>query len=272
MRSALFPKVNTFPMDLYLTSLALGGVGLVAMAMSGFGRHGHGNSSAHGGAHNGAHGGGHGHSGDGHGGHGHAGDGHAGHGHAGHGTAGHVDAGHGHAAHGGAHAASHGASHASHHAAPDAAHHATAHAGGTSQVLLALMSPRLLFSVCLGLGTTGVLLRNSLTEPLLFGAALAGGILFERFIVTPIWNFTFRFASNPALTLESALLSEATAVTRFDANGQGIIAIEVDGQMVQLLGTLQSDDRAMGARVLAGARLRVEDVDAARNRCTVSLV
>ena len=133
------------------------------------------------------------------------------------------------------------------------------------------MSPRVLFSICLGLGTTGIVLRHSMGGALLFGAAAVGGILFERLIVTPIWNFTFRFASNPALTLESALLGDATAVTRFDANGQGIIAIEMDGQMVHLLGTLHSDDRATGARVPAGARLRVEDVDAARNRCTVSL-
>lgn len=133
------------------------------------------------------------------------------------------------------------------------------------------MSPRVLFSVCLGLGTTGILLRGTLDGLALFAAAVAGGVLFERLLVTPIWNFTFRFASKPALTLESALLGEATAVTKFDANGQGIIAIEVDGQMVHLLGTLQSDDRALGAKVLVGARLRVEDVDAARNRCTVSL-
>ena len=91
-------------------------------------------------------------------------------------------------------------------------------------------------------------------------------------IVTPIWNFTFRFASNPALTLESSLMSEATAVTSFDVNGQGLIAIEVDGQLVQLLGTLNASDRALRVRVPAGARLRVEDVDAARNRCSVSLL
>jgi hypothetical protein len=168
---------------------------------------------------------------------------------------------HGSGDHGGADSAAH-----SHHSPAGHEH------GSATQTLLALMSPRVLFSVCLGLGTTGVLLRGHLNGWPLLAAAVAGGILFERLIVTPIWNFAFRFASNPALTLESALLSEATAVTKFDANGQGIIAIEVDGQMVQLLGTLTSDDRALGAKVLAGARLRVEDVDAARNRCTVSLV
>jgi hypothetical protein len=214
-------------MDLYMTSLALGGVGLVAMAFSGSGRHGQ------------------------HGSHGHG-------------------SGHSHAqAHNASANSARGASRTS---APSNAH-ASAHSASTSiaNTLVALMSPRLLFTVCLGLGTTGILLRGRLSGALLFGAALVGGILFDRLLVNPIWNFTFRFASNPALTLESALMGDATAVTRFDANGQGIIAIEVDGQMVQLLGTLQADDRALGARVLAGARLRVDDVDAARNRCTVSL-
>lgn len=205
-------------MDIYLTSLALGGLGLVAMALSGIGREGHGHAG-----HNS----------------------HAGHGHAGH-----------HVGH-----------HAGHHGAQDIAHH-----GGMQQTLMSLMSPRLLFSLALGFGTSGLLLRPLTGGLPLLLFALLGGVLFERFIVAPIWNLTFRFASNPALTLESALMSEATAVTAFDANGQGLIAIEIDGQLVQLLGTLQRAEGQLRVRVPAGARLRVEDIDAARNRCAVSLI
>jgi hypothetical protein len=139
-------------------------------------------------------------------------------------------------------------------------------------MLLSLMSPRLLFSVALGLGTAGLLLRGILPEPILLFASLVIGVLFERAIVAPVWNLTFRFESKAASTLESSIMDEATAVTSFDQNGQGLIAIEVDGQMVQLLGTLQSGDRAMNVKVPVGARLRIEDVDAARNRCTVSLI
>jgi hypothetical protein len=105
---------------------------------------------------------------------------------------------------------------------------------------------------------------------LLFVAAAVGGVAFERFIVAPLWNLAMRFASNPALTLESAVTDEATAVSNFDANGQGLVAIELDGQVVQILGTLQAGDRAMGVKVRAGERLRIEEVDTARNRCTVS--
>ena len=241
-------------MDLYLTSLAIGGMGLVAMAFSGFGRHGQHSASTH--------------SGISHGGSSHGGTSHGGHSH---GAPSHANGSH--ASHAGSHATGHGSDHG--------AAHNTTHGGNTarsegvtaSNALLSIMSPRVLFSVCLGLGTTGLLLRNTIGSGLpLFAAALVGGILFERLLVTPIWNFTFRFASNPALTLESALMGEATAVTRFDANGQGLIAIEVDGHLVQLLGTLQKTDIPQLGRVQVGARLRVEDVDSARNRCTVSLL
>jgi hypothetical protein len=136
---------------------------------------------------------------------------------------------------------------------------------------LVLMSPRILFSVLLGLGTTGLVLRPVLGGPLLFLAALAGGVLFERALVAPLWRFSMGFASQPAQTLESAVLDEGTAVTTFDSNGQGIVAVELDGQIVQILGTLQAADRAMGVRVRAGTRVRIEDVDPTRNRCTVSV-
>jgi uncharacterized protein YqhQ len=133
------------------------------------------------------------------------------------------------------------------------------------------MSPRVLFSVLLGFGTAGVVLRPVLGSVFLFVAAIGGGIVLERALVAPLWNFGMRFASRPALSLESAVSEDATAVTSFDANGQGIVAIELDGQVVQVLGTLQPSDRDMGLVVRAGARVRIEDVDTARNRCTVSV-
>lgn len=218
-------------MDPYVTVLALGAVGLVTMAFSGFGRHGR------------------------------------------------LGAGHGHAHVGGAHAGAHGAAHAGH--GGHAVSHASAHGqhapgtagGGAARSFLSLTSPRVLFSICLGLGTSGLLLRPLLGGGILLAvAALAGGVIFERVLVTPIWNFSLRFASEPAATLESAIDSEATAVTTFDADGNGLVAVEVDGQLVQLLGTLQSTDRELRARVTAGAKLRIEAVDAERHRCTVSLV
>src|SRR5438046_9984466 len=81
-----------------------------------------------------------------------------------------------------------------------------------------------------------------------------------------------RFASAPALTLESCIQDEVRAATGFDADGQGLITAEVDGQLIEVLGTLRPEDRAAGIRVRSGDRLRVEDVDSRRNRWTVAYV
>ncbi|MBD0320795.1 MAG: hypothetical protein ICV87_10705 [Gemmatimonadetes bacterium] len=191
------------------------------------------------------------------------------HGHAGHGGHGHghdvgdvsLHAGHGH---GGA------AHHAGHHGAHGhgAGHHDTAQ-GGHGWVWQ-FLSPRMLFSVLTGLGATGLLAEPLLGGVLLLLLALAGGIAFELLAVRPIWNFFFRFASAPALTLESALYDTGTAVTRFDETGSGVIALEVDGQVLQVLAKLKPEDRDRGLRVRAGDRVLVEEVDGARNRCVVS--
>jgi len=193
-----------------------------------------------------------------------------------HGGRAHGSAHGGHAGHAPAPGPGHGAAHGSspghqvahgHHAS-----HGSARAAA-SRSFLALVSPRILFSLCLGAGAAGLVARPLLGGGIiLFAVALGGGVLFERLIVTPLWNFGFRFESKPALTLESAVQSEATVVSSFDANGQGLIAVELDGQLVQVLGTLRAADRALGARVPSGSKVRIEEVDAERNRCTVSLL
>ena len=186
----------------------------------------------------------------------------------------------GHHGHAGGHGHTHlqaGAKHASGPARAGAPTHAGAGAGHVttsvtaSRALMSLMSPRVLFSVLLGIGTTGLLLRNVLGGGILLGAALAGGALFELVIARPVWTFAMRFASKPALTLESCVMDSATAVTSFDGHGQGLIAVELDGQMVQILATLLPAERAAGATVRAGDRVRIDAVDAEQNRCTVSV-
>ena len=85
-------------------------------------------------------------------------------------------------------------------------------------------------------------------------------------------NLLLAFASSPAQTLETTLFDEARAASGFDANGEGLVAVDVDGQVVQVLGTLRLEDRALGVRVRAGDRLRIEDVDGEKHRCTVSFL
>jgi len=177
-----------------------------------------------------------------------------------HNGAGHGHAGHGHAGH--AHA---GVSH--HH---DVADIRALSAPGLGRGFSALVSPRIIFSFLVGFGAAGVLLRHTLGGVALLAVAVLGGVLLERLLVAPLWRFTHRFESAPALTLESSITDDAQAVSSFDARGQGLVAIELDGQVVQVLGTLRSEDLQAGVRVRAGDRLRIEEVDGARNRCTVS--
>lgn len=215
--------------------LVLGLIGLVGMVLSG--AH-HGNHDVH---------------------HGHAG---AFRGHATHGSHG------GHARGHGSHA-DHQAHNASHNASRDGAP-ATRH---TSSTLLGLLSPRVFFSVLLGFGTTGVAANSFLSGAVLMGVSVVGGAVFEGAIVRPLWNFLMGFASQPARMLESRVLEEALAVTNFDADGRGLVSVEMNGEIVQLLARLRPEDRqptTSSTRVRNGDKLMVVEVDAAHNTCVVT--
>jgi hypothetical protein len=221
-------------MDVYGFCLALGGTGLAAMAVGGLAHVGH-------------------HGDGGHGGHGHAAHGDTAH--LGHAHTGTSHAVHGHAAHAGNGQHGHDTQHG--------------YAHGTAW-LQSLLSPRVLFALLIGFGAGG-LLALPLGEPWRAGAAILTAAAFEGLFVGPLWRMLFRFESTPALTLESAIEDDARAVMGFDANGQGLVALDVDGQVVQLLATLSADDRARGARVRSGDLVRVSSIDAARHRCIVRI-
>jgi hypothetical protein len=138
--------------------------------------------------------------------------------------------------------------------------------------LLSWFSPRVIFNVLVGFGATGLITERLIGPFLALPVALVGGLAFESLVVRPIFNSLFRFESQPAQTLESALMSEGRAVTGFDANGNGLISLELGGEVVQVLGTQLSDERAAGVRIRAGDVVRIEGVDDTRNRCTVSRI
>lgn len=135
---------------------------------------------------------------------------------------------------------------------------------------LSWLQPRVMFSVLLGFGAAGVVGRKLLEEPWMFLLALACGLMFEMAVFRPMWNLMFRFASQPARTLESAVCEEARAETTFDVNGHGLISIDLDGQVVQVLARLSIEARQAGKRVMRGDRVFIEAVDTQKNSCTVS--
>ncbi len=184
-----------------------------------------------------------------------------------HGGTSHTHGGHGAQGHGGqAHAG--GA-----HAGPAMTHGAHVqhgeHGSSSGWSWSSLLSPRLLFSLMVGFGAGGVV-AAPLGEPFQFGVALAAAAAFEMLLVGPLWRFLFRFESRAAATLESSIEDDARAVTGFDADGCGLVAIDVDGQVVQLLATLAADDRSRGVRIHSGDVVRIAAIDAARGRCTVT--
>lgn len=243
-------------MDLYIFCLVLGAAGMAAMAFLGF-------TSSHSGGH-------HGHDTSGHEIHG-AGGAHS------------IDAGHGHSAtpsHGGAHGPSHHAVNHIRGQAYDVAHYPMAsgrgelheNAGSWKNHVWSWLSPRVLFNVLVGFGATGLIVERLVGPFLALPIALVGGIAFESVVVRPIFNSLFRFESQPAQTLASALMSEGRAVTGFDAHGNGLISLELGGEVVQVLGTQLNEEREAGVRIRAGDIVRIEEVDDARNRCTVSRI
>lgn len=186
------------------------------------------------------------------------------HGGTSHGGGGHAVPGHGGQAHvGGAHAGH----------APAVAHGGHAqrgdHGSSSGWSWSSLLSPRLLFSLMVGFGAGGIV-AAPLGEPFQFGVALAAAAAFEMLLVGPLWRFLFRFESRAATTLESSIEDDARAVTGFDADGCGLVAVDVDGQVVQLLATLAADDRSRGVRIHSGDVVRIAEIDAARGRCTVT--
>jgi hypothetical protein len=227
-------------MFVYETLLVIGALGIVMMTLMGF---------AHaGGSHHADH------SGGGHVGHAELGGHHAVGGHAGHDVAGHAT----HHADAAGHAGGHHA-------------HASASDVGMGSAMLALLSPMTLFAACLGAGLMGSLLTSWGVSALLagFGAA-AGAVVCNALFVRPVMRLVMGFASEPARGLEGALMESAEAITAFDANGEGLVRVLVDGQSVDVLARLTEEERREGARVVRGQSVRIEDVDTRSNRCKVS--
>jgi hypothetical protein len=104
-------------------------------------------------------------------------------------------------------------------------------------------------------------------EPWRAGASFVGALGLEKLVVSPIWDVFQRFASRPARTLDTAVFEEAVAIANFDAEGNGVVSITLDGHETRILARLSEPDPQH--RVHTGDALLIESVDTARNRCVV---
>jgi len=132
-------------------------------------------------------------------------------------------------------------------------------------------SPRAVFSVLAlygAFGNAGVHAFH-LALPLAALAAAVPALLVEWTLVRPLWRLLFRFQASESSPLEQLVLTEAEAVVPF-RNGRGIVSTVRDGRRVQLSACLRADQQAVPVRV--GERLLIEDVDAAHERVTVSVL
>lgn len=100
------------------------------------------------------------------------------------------------------------------------------------------------------------------------GAALVGAYVLCSFCIRPLLTGVQKWASLPAKTLSDAMLENGTAATDFDSQGYGLVRLNLDGQVVQLLGQLAPEERR-GDRVRSGETLFVRSVDPAKQRCIV---
>jgi hypothetical protein len=175
--------------------------------------------------------------------------------------------------HGAGHASGHGAHHAAQHSSTPAQHHQglnVQHASFDPWRLLLAVSPLDIFSVALGAGAAGTLLKIFFSGPALALCAIGGGAVFAFGVVRPLMGFLMGFASRPSEGLEGEVSSLGEAITRFDSQGRGLIKLVLDEQHVQLLGTLDKSEQEAGVQVLKGEKVVIISVDATRNTCQVS--
>lgn len=152
--------------------------------------------------------------------------------------------------------------------------HAQLHRSGADSGALRfawlIPTPIDVFSLCLGLGGAGILLGHSFIGATLFAISAVLAIAYNQLLIRPAMNFAMKWASRESGGLEGSIAQGAEAVGHFDDRGRGIVRLTLDGQIVQLLATLEPGELARGITVARGDKLVILEVDAGRNTCRVS--
>ena len=132
------------------------------------------------------------------------------------------------------------------------------------------LSPLDFFSYCAGAGLGAFLMRPYMLRSWLPLAAVVGALVFDILITKSILRMVSKVSADPSMGLEGTVATEGVAATNFDDHGKGLIKLTLDGQIVQLLATLEIGERDAGVRVKKGDSLLVVQVDSAKNCCMVT--
>ncbi|MDR3688582.1 MAG: hypothetical protein P4L46_04325 [Fimbriimonas sp.] len=187
----------------------------------------------------------------------------------------HALSGHVHATGGSAHGAlAHGAqAHTAGHAGKGGApgqQPAISSTKGSLLLSVLAVSPLDVFSFAVGAGAVGLAFRHMLGGTPQAIAAVVGALVFDYGIVKPMMANLLRFSSSPSAGLEGQVAHVATAVTHFDTSGRGLVRIQMDGQISQLLATIDNAELHRGVQVNKGDEVVVIEVDALKNTCRVT--
>jgi hypothetical protein len=125
------------------------------------------------------------------------------------------------------------------------------------------------FSFAMGAGFLGLLFRPYVPKEQTIYYALVGGIVFDLLITKVILFMLSRFIGEESQGLEGSVAFPGVAVSSFDSSGRGLIKLTLDGQIVQLLATLEEHERRAGVQVKKGDALMVVEVDPTHNECKV---
>jgi hypothetical protein len=134
-----------------------------------------------------------------------------------------------------------------------------------------LLSPLAFLSICLGVGATGLILQHHLASHAATAIlAATGGLALYGLAVRPLTALIFRFESEPSKALEGVTAHTVEAASHFDTAGKGIVLLNVDGQIVRVLATLDAQDQAKAGSIEPGETLTVVSVDGHKNTCRVA--
>jgi hypothetical protein len=139
-----------------------------------------------------------------------------------------------------------------------------------SSLLSFIPSPFDAFSLLTGAGLAGIIFQRLLPFNVLLIVVIFGALAFNYGLMRPLMGVFMNFASKPTEGLEGVIASTAEAITPFDKRGRGLVRVNLDGQIVQLLGYLSGDEVARGVLVGRGDQLVVTEVNPQASTCTVT--